>query len=420
MWNAADSDVRAARPYLLAGIIASESGRSQILSTANILPGQPIPEFAQFEATSWIAVVAPIEYPLFMDAAASLTKMLDASASMVMVLIAHKDPPLKDNRRDGAVRSFLCSTEVFRRLLEHYPASSPERLSFLLLSSILDGVIPVDRVVVTQLPIQRQEATAAPIEPARVIMAHRGMARHLSSALRSIGFARDPKPAVSVGLDGGTLSKYEALRLRHPDAEFLYFSPAPVGPYVIRQDLIQRSSEPVLIFQDSDDFSTWDRFVRLQQELHTGACDLVGSHELRINQMQETVHPIRFPIDVNAALETAPVHALLHGTSAIARFDFFKAGGLSTDQIFSGDTQFLWRAHFALRIRNVDAFLYLRRVHKVALTIHPLTSVLTPARESLRLQRCADFRAIQQGQMLLEESSLRPMHRTTPYQVRPL
>jgi hypothetical protein len=158
----------------------------------------------------------------------------------------------------------------------------------------------------------------------------------------------------------------------------------------------------------------------LREELHAGACDLIGSHQLRVNEIRENVEIFRYPLDVNEALRTKPAHVLLHPTSAVTRSGFFKAGGLSTDKIFDSDSQFLLRASFLLRIRNADAFLYVRRVHKLALTVHPSTGVGSPAREAGRIQRQADFEAIKSGQVLLEESSLRACHRTAPYQVRRL
>jgi len=399
--------------YLVAGV---PSGAL----TPNALAGHPIPALPDPYAGNWVAVIAPDLYPLFLDAIAGLTKKLDPAVSTVMPLVPYRRPPTHMYRRDGHATSFLCSQEVFSQLLERYPESYPERLCFFLLKSILDENITVDRVIVTQLPVRSHSTGTSAVESARVIMPHRGFARHLRVALRSIALSHEPRPAVSVGLDGGALSKYEALRKKHHGVEFLYFSPTPVGPYVIRQELIQRSSESLLIFQDSDDFATWDRFDRLRAELQSGSCDLVGSHQLRMNEMLENVEIFRYPLDVNEALRTKPAHALLHPTSAVTRAGFFKAGGLSTDKIFDSDSQFILRASFLLRIVNVDAFLYVRRVHKLALTVHPSTGVKSPVREPWRRQRAADFEAIKSGRMSLEDSSLRPCHRTAPYEVRRL
>jgi len=382
--------------------------------------GNAIPAILERDHEPWIAIIASDLYPLFQDARAGLTRRLDPAVSTVIPLVPYRRPPTDSYRRDGHANSFLCSGSVFAELLKMFPEACPESLCYLLLKAILDGKILVDRVTVTQLPARAPKPEFEPLPSARVIMPHRGFARDLRTALRSIDLTREPRPAVSVGLDGGALTKYQALRDRNPRVEFLYFSPTPVGPYVIRQELIQRSDEPVLIFQDSDDFATWDRFHYLQQELRANSCDLVGSHQLRVNEMLQSVEIFRYPLNVNEALRTHSSHALLHPTSAVTRSGFFEAGGLSTDKIFDSDSQFVLRASFMLRILNVDAFLYVRRVHKLALTVHPSTRVGSAAREPGRRQRAIDFEAIKSGRMSLDESSLWPCHRTAPYQVRAL
>ena len=382
--------------------------------------GTPVPAVLEFDHGPWVAIVASDLYPLFQDAAEGLARRLDPAVSTVIPLVPYRRPPAHSYRRDGYANSFLCSGPVLAELLKMYPESRPESLCFLLLKGILDGKIAVDRVTVTQLPARAPGPEFELLPNARVIMPHRGFARHLRTALRSIGLTREPRPAVSVGLDGGALTKYQALRDRNAGVEFLYFSPTPVGPYVIRQELIQRSDEPVLIFQDSDDFATWDRFHYLQQELRANSCDLLGSHQLRVNEVRESVDICRYPLDVNEALRAGPGHALLHPTSAVTRSGFFEAGGLSTDKIFDSDSQFLLRASFMLRILNVDAFLYVRRVHKLALTVHPSTGLSSGVREPAWRQASADFEAIKSGRLTLEASSLRPCHRTAPYQVRAL
>lgn len=409
-------DSHRADDYLVAGMGSVTSGSASRSLAPNSPAGQPIPEIRGLETEHAVAVVSPEVYSLFLDARGSLARTLEFAGTTAIMLVNYREPPADESRRDGEITSFLCSADVFRQLQSKHSNCSPERLGFQLLSEILDGGILVDRVLAVQLPMRKPRVAPSLPDSARVIIAHRGCANHLAMALRSIDLAPSPRPNVSVGLDGAIGPEYDALLQQHGGIDFFEFSPAPVGPYVIRQELIQRSTEPLLIFQDSDDYATWDRLSHLQNEIQATACDLAGSHEIRVDQISGRATAVRYPLDVNAALKSGPAHALLHGTSAVSRNAFFRAGGLSTDQRFGSDTQFLLRAYFSLRIRNADAFLYLRRIHKEALTVHPSTGFTAPERETLRRQKMADFQAVKNGRISLEDSSLRPVFRTG-YQV---
>jgi hypothetical protein len=68
------------------------------------------------------------------------------------------------------------------------------------------------------------------------------------------------------------------------------------------------------------------------------------------------------------------------------------------------------RAHFLLRMGNIDGFYYIRRRHKNALTVAPETGFGTPLRTRLRDMWAADFDAVRSGQLTLEASCLSPVH----------
>ena len=186
---------------------------------------------------------------------------------------------------------------------------------------------------------------------------------------------------------------------------------------MIRQELAGRSSEPLLALQDSDDLSCYDRFTALSAEIAATGCDMIGSHELRVDEIGQHVVAVRFPLDATAALTRQNVFALLHATLMIKREAFFSAGGLSTDQVVANDTQFLMRAFFHCRIRNVDDFLYIRRRHGRALTIAPETAAGNDLRSRLDHQWTEDFEAVKRGELALEESSLRPLQSASAYRV---
>jgi hypothetical protein len=59
----------------------------------------------------------------------------------------------------------------------------------------------------------------------------------------------------------------------------------------------------------------------------------------------------------SAALAAGPGHALLLPASAGRMGAIKAAGGFSTNRTFNSDLEFLYRAFFFLRLRNVDEFL---------------------------------------------------------------
>jgi len=124
---------------------------------------------------------------------------------------------------------------------------------------------------------------------------------------------------------------------------------------------------------------------------------------------------LRLPLDVNKALSRGYSESLLGGTALGVRQAVMRVGGYSTDQRIANDTQFLLRAYFVLRMRNVDGFFYIRRRHKASLTMAPATGLGTPLREGLRATWARDFEAILSGALDVEHSTLRPMRSEIDY-----
>ena len=160
--------------------------------------------------------------------------------------------------------------------------------------------------------------------------------------------------------------------------------------------------------------------MRLQAEMLRHECDFIGCHELRIDETLERIGAFRFPLDASRALRERPGHALLHPTGMIRRESFFLVGGLSTDQRFANDTQFLYRCYFHLKIRNADDFLYMRRRHAESLTEHPITGMTNPLRYELDGAWRRDFEAVKDNRLELEASSLRQMVRIQPFKIAPV
>jgi hypothetical protein len=252
-----------------------------------------------------------------------------------------------------------------------------------------------------------------------VVLPHRGSPALLAAALRSIACG-EVSAKVLVGLDSRGTAAYRSLMSRYPAVEFFQSEPAPLGPYAVRHALALRARAPYLLFHDSDDVSCRDRIDRLHLAMLSTRAGLVGSHELRIDEICECVTAVRFPVDVNAALRVNPHHPMLFPSTLMRRDSYFEVGGLSTDRTFAYDTQFVFRCSFALRIANVDEFLYIRRRREGSLTTAPATALGTPVRVELLTSWMRDFRSVKAGTMPIDQSSLRVMPRRERYRLASL
>lgn len=346
---------------------------------------------------------------------AALWEEIPDHKTAFVALVPRGAAPITDSSYGDPVSSFFCSSEVFARFAAWGIDCWAQTLCFALLRAIANGDIEVDCLLVRQVPLLRRHVYGSETTAKALLIPHRGEASHLRSALASARKTAGNSLMIRVGLDVEECEEYAAFPAEYPGVEFVKFSPAPVGPYVIRQELAENSAEPLLTLQDSDDLSCYDRFAMLGDALAKTGCDIVGSHELCLDEIRAVVQPVRYPLDGSAALELRANHALLHGTLMTYRSVFFDLGGLSTDLVIANDTQFLLRAHFNSSIRNVDEFLYIRRRHTASLTNAPETIFDNPLRRELSSAWTRDFDAIKRGELKIEDSSLRPLRRMEPW-----
>ncbi|HEX3682079.1 MAG TPA: hypothetical protein VHU83_06000 [Bryobacteraceae bacterium] len=358
--------------------------------------------------------------PAFNESLACLWPEFAPRESTLVILVPHRPAPRTDPHVGKPVSSFLCSSDLFRRYLALEIDCAPQALCFTLLESIASNVLQCDRLLVRSLPHARVPPAPLSLPPIALLMPHRGDPGHLEAALLSLSRAGGEPLHIRVGLDVEDASAYRRLAVRHPSTEFFCFHPPPVGPYVIRQALAERSSEPWLSLQDSDDISCHDRFPSLLRAMCASGCGITGSQELCLDEMRRIVFPVRYPLNPSATLAERPSHALLHASLMARRGAFFESGGLSTHYIIANDTQFLLRLFFSTEIRNVDEFLYIRRRHATSLTNAPETVHDNPLRRRLSAEWCADFDAIKRGELKLADSSLRPIRRSEPYAIESL
>lgn len=319
---------------------------------------------------------------------------------MLAVLVPPQPAPEHGDRDDGPVESFVVSGPRAEALL--LAAETPERPLFDLLREALDGRIGGVTVLSGEAP-EDGSGSACTIEG---VLPHRGPDRFLTASAASL--LRQPElTSLAVGfdqpppIDMSSLAWPESVRL-------LAFSPEPVGPYVVRQHCALTSSCDFLAMQDSDDLSAISRLSRQLAHLHQTNADIVGCHELRIDERTGSVRAHRYPLDANAALSSRLGYVCLMGAMLIRTQALRSMGGFSTARRIASDTQFLWRAHFAARIRNVDAFLYVRRIWQGSLTTAPETAIGVPERVRLRQAWLSAFEAVLEGRAAFSDTALAP------------
>lgn len=343
-----------------------------------------------------------------------LNRLDQSSDAWLTFLPTPRPAPRDGTRNDGPVGSLACSAEVYRSAAPQLAdgADLPYRLAAAALGQrrlalhVLDGQPPAP------------PTGAAGGAPLTWLIPHRGDPALLDTCLRHVRAEAAADDQVWVCLDEAPAPAHAELVQAHPGLHFWRVAPAGLGPYVARHILGGAAPTELLIFQDSDDLPIGGRRAALVGELRRTDADMVGSHELRLDEVRGMVTALRFPRDVNAALTEAVSHPLFHPTSIVRVSALRRAGGFSTARRFGADLQFLLRASFTMRIRNCDAFHYLRRRRPGSLTTSPDTGMGTPERVARSQRWRADFARVTGGTLALSASSLAVEHRADLARIR--
>ncbi len=329
-----------------------------------------------------------------------------AESTAFVVLVRYRRPPLLAARLDAHVRSWAAAPALLARL----PAGGTPLLG------VLDAALRLADVPILIRQVGQPASLAAPpqqlpLRPTAWVIPHRGSARWLAECLARVGpQLRAGGDEALIGLDEPPTAAVVALRAAHlaahPGCWFGVLRRPGVGPFVVRQRLAERTAAEWLLFQDSDDVPTANRAAGLGAAMQRRNLDAVGSHELRLDYVDQCVVARRFPLDASAALRVAMGHPAYLPTLLLRRASLAAVGGFSTHLRFGLDTQLLLRASFSWRIGNVDEFLYVRRRWPGSLTTSPATALGSPAREIHRLRWWRDFTQVLAGERPLAASSL--------------
>ncbi|MBB6270898.1 hypothetical protein HDF26_001325 [Pedobacter cryoconitis] len=338
-----------------------------------------------------------------------LTKSLEAifhnDQNTFIVLTQRKEAPLYQVRNDEYIYSFSCNFHHFKKMMkmQNQIELLSKNLLFELLNYIGNGNSCLNRIIVRQIPFGIEEV--ASIGCCDVIIPHRGNIAYLRNLMLFLNKLKNIN--VFVGIDQPAIGQNFGFKHSYSNASFYFFQPNPIGPYVIRNWLVNEGKSNLVFFQDSDDIPCADRFDRLSAFMTKNSIPLCGSHEIKMDYFTKTVQAIRYPKNVITALKNGPAHALLHPSSAIERSAFYYCNRLSEDRIFANDTKFLYYCYFKLsKIENIDEFLYIRRSHPDSLTTSPLTCVGSPVRTYLINRWVVDFTLVKLGLLKLEHSCL--------------
>lgn len=335
----------------------------------------------------------------------SLESVIDHDQNTFVIITQKKDPPLYQVSNDEIIYSFSCNFRHFKKMIkpQHLVNIHSENLLFELLDYICTENSGLNKVIVRQIPFKIEEM---PIKyNCDVIIPHRGDFAYLQNLMYFLKSTENIN--VYAGIDQPVT--VQNLRFRNiTNARFYSFKPNPLGPYIIRNWLIEQGTSKVIAFQDSDDVPCADRFQQLTQYMINNKIPLCGSHEVKMDYFNRTMRAIRYPKNVNTALKNGPAHALLHPSSAIFREVFYFCNRLSEDRIFASDSKFLYYCYFKIaNIQNIDEFLYIRRSYPGSLTTSPDTGIGSPLRTYLRNRWVVDFTLVKLGLLNLEESCLK-------------
>jgi hypothetical protein len=330
------------------------------------------------------------------------------------LLIPYKHAPLINVREDGNVVSFIVSSNILALSFNFNRTFA--RITYALLLKYLSlthrknmvEIFHVGQPGASEKRTFPYNAAQALARRSLLIIPHKGSVKYLKRLICSLNQSEYLPGLVNLCFDDATFKKLPSIELgKLQDMTMSYRnSPLGVGPYLARHYSIVETSKEYIFFQDSDDIPSKTRFIGLIRELEERELDLIGSHEIRVDQFQKCVLVVRMPLDVNQGLLNGGMRSLLHPTSMIKRIAYLRTGGFSTDLTFGYDTQFLCRACFSLRIGNVDDFLYIRFKRKKSLTTKRATRIGSPLRTLLIWRWKTDFQLICDNELDLAHSSL--------------
>jgi hypothetical protein len=295
-------------------------------------------------------------------------------------------PPASAREHPEVVVGWIASLELIAVMLKHRVPFSFAASGIVedLLSSPIDTLWVSSSTVAARSPEEAKEREPILNQRSRIlaVVPHYRCEDWLCRCLRSLTIQARPPDSIVVVDDGSAEPPRDIVGL-YPQVTLLR-SRKNVGPYNLIQTVIGSTDYDAYLFQDADDWSTYDRLQLLLSAAERTGAELIGSQELRLESRTGDIYPVCYPEDVNRALSERWCHPLLHPSSLVSRSLIQRIGGFATGLRFGGDTEFLIRATYRGRIANIPRFSYVRRVRPSSLTTDPVTGLGTPLRRQLQ------------------------------------
>jgi hypothetical protein len=231
------------------------------------------------------------------------------------------------------------------------------------------------------LPSSRSTSTLNHESSVLALIPHYGCEEWLPQCLESLESQSRPLEGIVV-IDDCSPNPPVEIVSRFPNVTLLA-AEGNVGPYRLVQQVINDTRYDAYLFQDADDWSTYDRLELLLAAAERTGAELIGSQELRVICDDGTIVPTCYPRDVNDAYSNFEGHPILHPTTLVARSLVERLGGFATALKFGADSEFLRRAIYNARIINVGRFCYYHRHRAGSLATSRETGIGSTARTEL-------------------------------------
>jgi hypothetical protein len=337
---------------------------------------------------------------------------LVGDAKRYVALMPRRRSDLPHKRKPGRpIDSLMIDPQSFSEVLRSGKVA-PKYWPYFAAIRAIESLDPDQVILAPQLPLVARPMLPVPNTPVRVVIPHRGDLAHLRNCLHRVAKAGEGLDLrVSVALDEDERPEHEALVRSFPAVQFFRVTPSGGGPYVPRHLLGMAAQEPMVVFQDSDDVPTRDRFRILLATAAARNSDVVGSHVLDVHEDVLRVKAMRYPLDAIAPLIRKPQNTVFHPATLVRTEALRAAEGFSTVRRMACDREFNLRAFFlSLDLRNVDDFLYVRRMRSDSLIHSADTGMKSAARKQLHEMWHEDFRRILAAEIDVRGSSIWPRH----------
>lgn len=328
------------------------------------------------------------------------------------LLVPYLTPPQFSQRKDGKVQSAIISV----KLLFDNGSYNPEKfwkiiydITYAYLNSAISNNIEV--VQVGKLKAKENMifgGCSKLLKNSMLVIPHKGTIKLLKRCLSHLNNTKFCASDINLCFDDMSHKKIDGKQFSNLKTKLKIFLnvPSNVGPYPPRHYSILNSDKEYIFFQDSDDISVNRRFLKQLDEIKKRNLDMIGSHELRVDQFARSLILIRYPLEVVKFDSAQLFYPLFHPSSLITRSAYLKAKGFSTNRRFGYDYQFLLRCCFILKMGNIDDFLYIRFKRPNSLTTNSATKFGSSIRSFHQWRWIVDYGLVKANKLNVDQSSL--------------